>query len=833
MEWNANRLAVVHTSGQLRLTAEQAEIRRNWLKTEFSDLLEILPETPSPDGYTAGNPLERAVLLANALTRRDIRVIWAARGGYGSTQLLPYLSLMLPPKLPTKLIVGFSDISFIGNYLATKYPEVSYLHANHAFDVSLTSHPVQWSLLKSCLQAPEKVKTLCSFNTNVKQMGGPKKINKLEGVLFPINLSLLESYCCVQDLKAIQYPIILFIEEVSEDVFRVFRKLDSAVNSGFMSQVEAVVFGNFEGCQNHLLMANQESHIAQTFAFYQKIPTFFLPTFGHGHERQPLLRNSFVTIHLNENTNDANLSVLPETITPLVEAHRHVSSQRTLPSYHFMGIGGTGMAAVAGLMKAHGCEVTGSDGPLYPPMSEVVASLDVLKLDGYLPNHLSKINPDRIIVGNVISRRSATLQKNEMLEAMLQESTPLQSFPSALRSEFLNFSNNIVVTGTHGKTTTTTLVISMLEKLGQNPSYMVGGKPLSSDSNNADKGTGELAGFRLKNKEIFVLEGDEYDSAFFDKGPKFLHYEPLVSIINNIEFDHADIYPDVESIEREFELLIQRTTAKKGIVVGNANDSRVCRLMNLCTAEVIYFSVEGIASHQKAGTPLWVATDIKVLSNGTQFTLTNPNLEQWEVKIKLFGLHNVQNVVAGIAATDAFLRKVGKSPKQHDFTGMIQGLEQFSGVKRRFECLKVFENNIAVFDDFAHHPTAVAKTIQTFRDYLFASGRAGQLVVCFDPRNATMRRNVLQNELAMALKQADKVYIGKTFVDQRMDDDEKLNVPKLIQEIGNFASSWEDNDLMVTTLSQELKPGDTVVFMSSGSFDSAPFRLIQKLEQLK
>ncbi|MBX9704013.1 MAG: hypothetical protein K2X39_07645, partial [Silvanigrellaceae bacterium] len=479
--------------------------------------------------------------------------------------------------------------------------------------------------------------------------------------------------------------------------------------------------------------------------------------------------------------------------------------------------------------------VSGSDSPIYPPMDKVIADLGIQPYIHFKAENIENAHPDFIVLANVLSRVGASLQSNEELEHILQQNIPILSFPSSLRKYFLHKSLNIVVSGTHGKTTTSSLITYALMGLGKNPSYLIGGSPVNLDSS-----------FALNSPDLFVLEGDEYDSAFFDKGPKFLHYEPSIAIINNIEFDHADIYPNIEAIEEEFLKLALLTKDKQGFVIANLSDKRVVKIVEKSGVQVIGFSRE---TEHSLAFPCWQLKSMETDAQGITVDCLSPDGSLYRVKSGVYGVHNALNIVATFAAMHALFileqrKKIGFLPGTYDsfFSTMpfsslcsdkiVHALSSFKGVKRRFELIGN-ANNIFIFDDFAHHPTAIATTLEAFRSYMNASKRPGRLIACFDPRNATMRRRVLQEELKSSFHTADLILIGKVAQDLRMKSEEVLNAEEVAHSYGKKACSFVDNLTLLEYLCAQIRPGDTVVFMSSGSFDNLPKRFLEELNKQK
>ena len=813
------RVAIVYPSGQLHRTPEEVQARLAEISELNLDCVHLPLQNESENGYTAGTTLERATQLSFALTSRKFSTLWAARGGFGATETLRALEHMLPPVLPPKTLFGFSDISGLGVYLACRFPNFTYVHANHAFDNSLFTGPeLDRTILFSLLNG-EKVKPLTlpvdSVHSRKKRFPGT-----LTGSCIPLNLSLAES---LSTLRQVQLPPqnILFIEDLNEDLFRILRKCDSLINSGFLADTVAIVLGTFNDCPN---AKNENVNLADIADLLSKkidVPILVCPVFGHDKPRLPLVCHSNTSIVFDANGADITLSFN-------VRENKKVATEFAAGLYlpplgsrvHFTGIGGTGMAAVAGLFKTAGFPLSGSDNPIYPPMDKVIKDLGIEPAVGYQALNIETFEPDAIVLANVITRKNAELKPNLELEHLLKTNLPMLSFPSALRKFFLKDSLNIVVSGTHGKTTTTSLIAHSLTELGTQPSFLIGGAPLNFSS-----------GFALNNKKLFVLEGDEYDSAFFDKGPKFLHYEPSIALINNIEFDHADIYANVEAIEEEFLLLARLTHERGGIVIANLADPRVLKIAHQSGANVIGFSDKSMP----ADFPVWELVGYKTHSLGSTVTVRSPSGMQFAVESGVFGKHNALNIIAAFAVLQAHdalgnsLRHAAKADlasfcakaTSAQCASWSKTFVNFGGVKRRFELITL-TNDVAVFDDFAHHPTAIDTTLDAFKDYAHAAGRKGRLIACFDPRNATMRRSVLARQLAQSFSHADLVFLGKVPKDLRLNSEETLDGPAVAKACGSKASYFDDNDQLCNQLATLAKPGDTVVFMSSGAFDGLP-----------
>jgi UDP-N-acetylmuramate: L-alanyl-gamma-D-glutamyl-meso-diaminopimelate ligase len=819
-------IAIIHPSGRNRVDDKKKLERIQKIKNLGFDVTEILPNQISYDGVTAAPIMERAAQLGYALTMRKFNILIAARGGMGCTEIIPFLENILPPVIPEKTLIGFSDISFIGVYLSLRYPNFRYIHGQNAFSPNFFNGPMlDQKCLIELLNDTEN-----EYTFPVKIYNNIDKFSKsnMDGVCIPLNLSLAES---LASLKYIEFPKnnILFIEECNEHLYRIIRKIDALINSELIKNTKAIVLGNFSDCLDSNEKSLNREFLIDIISKKLNLPIIDFPLFGHDEFRFPLVMKGNIKINFNDNPKLTIYNKIDK--TNLVATRfspdlfcKKLDENHLKLKIHMTGIGGTGMAQVSGLFQEAGYTVTGSDTPIYPPMDKVISDLGIKPDVGFKAENIFNNKPDAIILANVVSRLSASLKKNDELEEILSQTIPMFSFPSALRKYFLSKSRNIIISGTHGKTTTSSLVTHLLTKLGKKPSFLIGGRPANFE-----------AGFALKSKNLFVLEGDEYDSAFFDKGPKFLHYEPKICLINNIEFDHADIYPNVEAIENEFLKLAKLTKERNGIVIANFDDKRSYQVAKNSGAHVIGFS----AFKQSKSSVCWQLVSYKTLKNGIEIQCKQPNGKLLKFKTGMFGNHNALNAVASIAILHAsnILDEIKDTELTHlpiykenkvFLSKLCKSMESFKGVKRRFELLKE-KNNISVFDDFAHHPTAIVTTLEAFRSYMKSVGKKGKLIACFDPRNATMRRRVLQDQLSKSFFHADKVLLGKVPQDMRMEKDEILDGPSVAKACGENASYFDDNEKLLETLKQQVSPGDTIVFMSSGSFDGIPYRFANGL----
>ena len=475
---------------------------------------------------------------------------------------------------------------------------------------------------------------------------------------------------------------------------------------------------------------------------------------------------------------------------------------------YFTGICGTGMASVAGLCQQAGFAVSGSDTGVYPPMSTMLQELGISIYSPYDGQNIAKAAPDLVIIANALSRG------NPEIEHVLEKGIPFTSFPALLGSHFLDKRVSIVVAGTHGKTTTTSLLAHVLTELGEKPGYLIGGIPRNFPLS-----------FDLGGGKTFCIEGDEYDTAFFDKGPKFLHYRPNFAIINNIEFDHADIYANVEAIETQFEKLMGLVKSPERII-ANTDDARVASVVSRMglgskVTRVATLGLDNTASVKVVDVKPGLATDGSPKWRGV-FDVVG-----WgkvTLDVALSGAHNFANIAQVVACIKG-LESAGELVNPVTTERLAQAFKSFLGVKRRLDHLGVV-NNIDVFEDFAHHPTAVKLVIEGFRK-VYPRKR---LWVAFEPRNATSRRNIFQQDYVTSLGTADQVLLGQCHVDKRIPDEQRMNTKAIAQEIGAKAHAFEDNDVLLKFLADSMKPGDAVIFMSSGSFSGIQHRLVGMLK---
>jgi UDP-N-acetylmuramate: L-alanyl-gamma-D-glutamyl-meso-diaminopimelate ligase len=461
---------------------------------------------------------------------------------------------------------------------------------------------------------------------------------------------------------------------------------------------------------------------------------------------------------------------------------------------HLIAICGVGMSALAGMLQARGFRVTGSDQNVYPPMSTQLAALGIELRQGFSPNHLAD-RPDLVVVGNAVS------QSNPEVQAMLAQGLPFLSFPQALAEFFLEDRHPIVVAGTHGKTTTASLMAWVLESAGLDPSYMIGGIPRNFGTN-----------YKLGTGAFFVVEGDEYDTAFFDKGPKFLHYRPRSAILTSVEFDHADIYRDLNHVKAAFQRFVH-ILPSDGYLAAGVDFPHVLDV--LASAPCRW---EGYGFSEQAD---WRAADVEADAEATRFLVQHQDQRIGMMRWALVGRHNIQNALAVLAVA----RHLGVS-----FGDIRQGVESFAGVKRRQEVRGVVRE-ITLIDDFAHHPTAIRETLAALR----ARYAGGRLWAIFEPRSATSRRATFQEDFVEAFAEADGVVIAGLFNPENIPSDARLSPERLAQDIAcryaKTAVYLPAVDAIVDHVAAGVRPGDVVAVMSNGGFGGIHEKLLAALRK--
>ena len=462
---------------------------------------------------------------------------------------------------------------------------------------------------------------------------------------------------------------------------------------------------------------------------------------------------------------------------------------KDIKNIYLVAICGTGMAALAGLLKKAGHNVTGSDANIYPPMSTLLSNAGIKIFPGYKKENISK-DIDLVIVGNAVSKN------NEEVQAVLDAGISYTSFPAALSQFFLEGRKSLVVTGTHGKTTTTSLLSWVLESAQRKPGFMVGGWLKNFDTNH-----------QVPVGDYFVTEGDEYDSAFFDKGPKFLHYRPDASILTGIEFDHADIFSDLDQIKQVFRDYVKLI---KGIILVKSDDENIRNVLSSasCTVETYGFD-------EKAD---WRIEDYRFEKGCGNFSLSFKKKKQADFQLAMIGRHNVENA----AAVAALCLNLGLTADEINV-----GFQTFKGIKRRQEIVGE-KSGVTVIDDFAHHPTAIDLTINAVKEaYL------GQRVwAVFEPRSATSRRKVFEDSFPKSFLKADRVIFAGLFAPEKIKNEERLDVQAVIASINNMGGVAEyipQVDDIVKFITKNAKSEDVILVMSSGGFDGIHRKILESL----
>lgn len=477
------------------------------------------------------------------------------------------------------------------------------------------------------------------------------------------------------------------------------------------------------------------------------------------------------------------MTILSEDLNFPPEKIRHI---------HLMGICGSGMAALAGMLQQSGFMVTGSDSKVYPPMSEFLARLNIPVCSGYGPRNLLP-SPDLVVVGNVITR------KNPEAIALAESRLPYLSFPQALSHFFIHSRTSLVIAGTHGKTTTCSLLATALYKAGLDPTFMIGGIVREFETN-----------FRLGNGDCFVAEGDEYDTAFFDKESKFLHYRPHVAVITSIEFDHADIFADIKAIKRSFRKFVALLPTD-GLLIANLDDQNV--------AEIAADAPCRVHGYGMSPSYTWSFEDMVIGNDLTRFSVLKNGRTWSPMSVALAGRHNCLNSLAVCAVMDYL--NISPPTIEH-------GLRSFVGVKRRQE-IRGVERGITVIDDFAHHPTAVRETLSALR----AAYRGRRLVAVFEPRTNSSRRAIFQKDYVTSFDSADLILLREPDPIEGLQKDELFSSVKLAGDLAReknlFAEAFSATEDILIRLSEVLQEGDVVAILSNGGFDNIHNRLLEQI----
>jgi len=464
--------------------------------------------------------------------------------------------------------------------------------------------------------------------------------------------------------------------------------------------------------------------------------------------------------------------------------------------YHLIGICGTAMASLAGMLQARGHRVTGSDRNVYPPMSTMLAELGIDVMQDYEPAHLEPA-PDCVVIGNALSRGNAEVEET------LRRRLLYRSQAEVVKEEFIRGRRSLVVAGTHGKTTTTSLATWVMEVGGLNSSFLVGGVVQNFG-----------ASFRVTDSEYFIIEGDEYDTAYFDKGPKFMHYLPELAVVGNIEFDHADIYEDLDHVKLAFRRLMNLVPFNGRLIAGW--DSANVRDVVAQFGDGLYTQLETFGTCDDAR---WQARDIDPSGELTRFQVYREGRAWGEFQTTLIGDFNVRNCLAVIVAADAW---------GVERAAIREALATFKSVKRRMQ-VRGTAGGVTIIDDFAHHPTAVRETLRALRQKY----RTSRLVAVFEPRSTSSRLAVFQQDYVAALAQADYVVVASVFNPQTLTQfGALLDTGELAAQVaaqGRPAFSIEGADEIVRRLAPELRAGDIVAIMSNGGFGGIHDKLLTAL----
>jgi UDP-N-acetylmuramate: L-alanyl-gamma-D-glutamyl-meso-diaminopimelate ligase len=458
-----------------------------------------------------------------------------------------------------------------------------------------------------------------------------------------------------------------------------------------------------------------------------------------------------------------------------------------IKSVHFTGIGGTAMASAAAAMLDKGFAVTGSDQNVYEPMASFLARKGIAVMNGYAEQNL-KHKPDLVVIGNAISRG------NPEAEFVLDHKLRYCSLAALLAEFFIRGKRAIVVSGTHGKTTTTSLLTWVFEHNGLNPSYLIGGIP-----NNFSQGA------RFTDSDWFIIEGDEYDTAFFDKRSKFIHYQPEIAIVNNLEFDHADIFENLDAVKKTFSHFI-RLVPRNGLLLANGDDENISSLLG--DWKISPLKRFGLGEHNAIR-----ATNLRLGATASEFEIPSAKFHT-----NLVGELNVRNALAVVAAA----KHCGLSNKQ-----IQSAFDTFKGIKRRLE-VKGIAGGVTIIDDFGHHPTAIRETLKALR-LRYAKEK---IWAVFEPRSNTTRRNVFQTELAESFADANAVIVSEVARLEQLPADERLNPEKLMADIkasGKEAIYLPNADAIVAHLAQHALGGDVVIVFSNGGFDGIHAKLLARL----
>jgi UDP-N-acetylmuramate: L-alanyl-gamma-D-glutamyl-meso-diaminopimelate ligase len=462
-------------------------------------------------------------------------------------------------------------------------------------------------------------------------------------------------------------------------------------------------------------------------------------------------------------------------------------------SIHMIAICGTGMGALASMLKDMGFEITGSDQKVYPPMSEFLSSKDIKITEGFSENNVA-YGPDLVIVGNAVSK------DNPEVVGMHQMGLEFCSMPQAVNRFIASGKKPLVITGTHGKTTTSSILAWILYEAGLDPTFMIGGILKNFESN-----------YRLGNGEHIVIEGDEYDTAFFDKGPKFLHYDPSIAILTGVEFDHADIFKDIQHVKQAFDAFITGISPQNMLVAFDG-DKNVSDLVKGKSCQMVKYG--------KNAESFWRLGSVGIQQPWTFFDVLKHDMIFGNFKTRLVGEHNLLNAVSAIAAADTL--KIPVEP-------IARAFESFEGIKRRQE-VRGEKSGVTVMDDFAHHPTAVRETLRAVKPF-YPNGR---LIAVFEPRTNSSMRNIFQNIYPLSFDGADIVCIRQPSLLDKIPPEERFSSQQLVNDLkhqGKDAHFFPDTDEIIDFLVAKAKSGDLILVMSNGGFDNIHERLLKSFPE--
>jgi UDP-N-acetylmuramate: L-alanyl-gamma-D-glutamyl-meso-diaminopimelate ligase len=464
---------------------------------------------------------------------------------------------------------------------------------------------------------------------------------------------------------------------------------------------------------------------------------------------------------------------------------------------HLSGICGTAMASIAGLLQLQGHRITGSDNAAYPPMSDILREMGIPILEPYSESNLDPV-PDLVVIGNALSRG------NPEVEGVLDQRIPFASMAALVHDEFLKGRESLVIAGTHGKTTTTSMLawiyqVAARENPALEPSFLIGGVAENFGSS-----------FQLRGTRIFIIEGDEYDTAFFDKGPKFLHYFPDALILTHVEFDHADIYADLDAVKIAFKRLVN-LVPRRGVIVAYDGSENVTECVSRAFCRVVRYGFKPESD--------WRIQNLRLESGVMHWEVWRAGAKWADLEMRLAGEHNALNATAAAA-----LAANQGIPVQ----AIQTALAEFKSVKRRLE-VRAEIGGVTIIDDFAHHPTAIRETLRALR----AVYPQGRLWAVLEPRSNTLRRKVLEAELVDSLRQADRVVMAGVYQQQRIAEDERLHpedVVRALNDAGTPATLCSSVEGILDEIVPKLQAGDVVAILSNGGFDGIYEKLPSRLE---